>query len=295
MTPAAPRISVCIVCRNEADRLEPCLASVADWADEVLVLDLESTDDSADLARRYGARVYSHPVVPVVEAVRNTIADKAEGEWILALDPDERVAEGLPAELRRAATREDIDVVTIPVMNFDFGYAASHPMHRYDPKPRFYRRSAVSWPTFPNALPEVDPARRHDLPHHDELVLRHERNRTVPEAIERVVRYAPTQAQAMVDAGEVFTARAMLRTLGSKAHRQLIVARPWRDGAPGIVRALVLLAFHVYVWANFWERSGAARTARDDRDLARIGRGLDLLLLPGRIARRVLRTVRRRR
>ncbi len=284
---------MCIVCRNEADRLEPCLDSVTGWADDVLVLDLESTDDSAGVARRHGASVFSHPVVPVVEAVRNTIAGHATGDWILALDPDERVAAGLPAELRRLAERQDLDLVSIPVMNFDFGYAASHPMHRYDPKPRFYRRGAVSWPTFPNALPEVEPARLHTLPNRDELVILHDRNRTVPEAIERVVRYAPAQAQAMVDAGEVFTARAMLGTLAGKAHRQFVVARPWRDGAPGLVRAFVLVAFHVYVWANFWERSGAARTTQDDRDLARIGRTLDIVLLPARAVRRAARLLRR--
>src|SRR5918999_825914 len=42
----APRISACIVCRNEADRLKPCLESVA-WADEIMVMDLSSTDNSA--------------------------------------------------------------------------------------------------------------------------------------------------------------------------------------------------------------------------------------------------------
>ena len=52
----APLISVCIVCRNEADRIGPCLESVT-WADEVVVMDLCSEDGSAEVARRYGARV----------------------------------------------------------------------------------------------------------------------------------------------------------------------------------------------------------------------------------------------
>jgi (heptosyl)LPS beta-1,4-glucosyltransferase len=50
-------ISVCIVCRNEADKLQACLESVT-WACEILVMDLQSSDASADLAQRYGAR---HP------------------------------------------------------------------------------------------------------------------------------------------------------------------------------------------------------------------------------------------
>ena len=71
-----PTVSVCIVCRNEADKLGPCLES-ASWADEIIVLDLESVDGSDELARRHGAQVITHEPVPVVEAVRNVVADAA--------------------------------------------------------------------------------------------------------------------------------------------------------------------------------------------------------------------------
>jgi len=64
------RISVCIACRNEADRLEPCLESVA-WADERIVMDLASTDDSVAIAERNGARVVRRDPVPIVEMIRN--------------------------------------------------------------------------------------------------------------------------------------------------------------------------------------------------------------------------------
>jgi len=243
-------ISACIVCRNEADRLVACLESLG-WVDEIIVLDLESTDDSAAVARAHGARVVSHEVIPVVEPLRNVVAGEARGEWILAMDPDERVTPGLATELRALSARADIDAVEIPFMNHDLGYPASHPMHRFDPKPRFYRRAAVSWPSEPNILPQVPAERVHRIAWRDELVMVHERNRSVAEAIERALRYAPAQAQAMVDAGEIFTARAMLRTLGGKAYKQFVQAKPWRDGVPGFLRAGILVAFHFYVWAAF--------------------------------------------
>jgi len=289
---AAPTVSVCIVCRNEADKLPACLESVG-WADEIIVLDLQSSDDSAGVARRHGARVISHERVPVVEAVRNVVADAATGDWILAMDPDERVTPGLREELLRLRHRDDIDVVAIPFMNYDLGYPATHPMHRYDPKPRFYRRASVRWPEVPNALPSVPPDRRVDLPARDDLVMIHDRNRTVAEAIERALRYAPAEAQSMVDRGQVFTARAMLRTLGGKAYRQFVVAEPWREGVPGFLRAGVLVAFHFYVWAAFWQLSGAKRTAADDQVMRRVGRAVEAARLPGRIAKRTVRVVRR--
>ncbi|HYP47243.1 MAG TPA: glycosyltransferase [Thermoleophilaceae bacterium] len=283
-----PTIAACIVCRNEADKLQPCLDSVR-WADELLLLDLESEDGSGELARGAGARVLTHAPVPIVEVVRNVVADAAGSDWILALDPDERVSAGLARELRRAATRADIDAVVMPRMNFDFGYPASSPLQRYEPQLRMYRRAAVRWPTFPNALPAVPEARLLRLPARDELTLAHDRNRNIPEAIDRVRRYAPAQAQAMIDAGEVFSARRMLTTLGEKLYRHFVLSRALRDGVPGLVRAGLLVAFHLYVWAAFWHLSGGGRRPADDRLLA----GLDLALSPLRLIGRVRGGLRR--
>jgi hypothetical protein len=293
----APTISVCIVCRNEAAKLAGCLESVA-WADEVVVMDLGSSDGSAELARARGARVLEHEPVPIVELVRNEVADAATGMWILALDPDERVADGLPDELRRLATRDDVDAVAIPVMNYDFGFPATSPIHRFDPKPRFYRRERVRWPTEPNELPQIEPDRLHRLPDREELVLLHLRNVTIAEAIDRVLRYAPAEAQARIDAGQTFTARAMVRRIAQKARKQFVDARAFDDGVPGIVRAGVLVAFDFYVGAAFWQLSGARRTPEDDAYVRRVGRGVDLAwaaLSTTRLPLRAARALSRRR
>jgi glycosyltransferase involved in cell wall biosynthesis len=250
------------------------------WVDELVVLDLESDDDSAALAREAGARVVGHPAVPIVESVRNVVADVATGEWVLVADPDERVSPGLAEELRRLATREDIDAVVVPRMNLDFGHAPSSPLQRYEPQLRMYRRAAVRWPTFPNALPQVPDGRVARVPARDELTLVHDRNRNIPEAIDRVRRYAPAQAQAMIDAGELFTAGRMARTLAEKLYRHFVVSRALRDGVPGLLRAGLLVAFHFYVWAAFWHLSGAERTAADDALLRRADRLLAVLRLP---------------
>ena len=285
-------ISVCIVCRNEADKLEACLESVA-WADEILVMDLRSSDGSAEVAERHGATVVSRDPFPIVEPLRNELAARARGAWVLALDPDERVSPGLAEELRRISAREDVDLVEIPFTHWDFGYPPSHPLHRYDPKPRFYRRERVSWPAEPNTLPKVAPERLHRLASRDELVIVHDRNRSIPEALDRAMRYAPAEARARIDAGETFTARRMIRRLAQKTHRQFVEARALDDGVPGLVRATVLVAFDFYVWASFWQMSGAQRTAEDDRYVRRIGSVLRLGWSATRAARGPIRAARR--
>ena len=171
---------------------------------------------------------------------------------------------------------------------------ASHPVHRYDPKPRFYRRDRVRWPEAPNTLPAVAADRLLALPSHDDVVMIHDRNRSVAEAIERALRYAPAEAQSMVDHGEVFSAATMLRTLAGKAYKQFVVARPWQDGVPGFLRAGILVAFHFYVWACFWELSGAPKTPEDDAYVLRIAAPVRLLRGLYRLIKRPLGLLRSR-
>ena len=288
-----PAISVCIVCRNEADRLGPCLDSVA-WADESIVMDLSSTDDSATLAKEKGARVIVRAPLPIVELLRNEIAADARGEWILALDPDERVTPGLARELRRVSADTHLDAVVIPRMNFDFGHAPSNFVHRYEPQLRMYRRDRVQWPTVPNTLPVVAEERVHRIPSVDELVLVHDRSRNVPEVLERSIRYAPAEARSMIERGQVFTARNMLVALAKVVNKQFVMAQPWRDGVPGMMRASILVAFKFYIRVAFWQLSGARRTPADDRLVRRLGiglEGLNRLLQAFASARRVGRRV----
>lgn len=283
---AGGTISACIVCRNEARKLGACLDSVS-WADEILVLDLSSEDGSADVARSHGATVISREPHPVVEPLRDEIADHATSDWILALDPDERVRAGLASELRSLARRSDIDAVVMPRMNIDFGWEPSAPQQRYEPQLRMYRRVAVRWPHVPNALPVVSADRLATVPPRDELTLEHLRNVNVAETADRLVRYAPAQAQAMLDAGQEFSAAAMRRELGRVAGNHFLRNRAWEEGVPGIVRATVLVNHHVYVWIAFWQLSGAPRTPEDDRVVQRFGRVLAVAAGARRLRRRV--------
>lgn len=285
--PALPgTIAVCMVCRNEADKLSSALASVV-WADEVIVLDLQSTDGSADVARRAGARVHTRDPWPVVEPLRDQVAALAASEWALVLDPDERVRPGLAAALRVAAARADIDAVVVPRMNIDFGWPPAAAGQRYEPQLRMYRRSAVTWPHFPNRLPTVPLERTLHLPKSDDLVLEHERNRSVAETAERLVRYPTAQAEAMLAEGQVFTAQAMGAALRRQFDKHVLDARAWEEGVPGLVRAGVLINHHFYTWVAFWQLSGARREKGDDRAVARAGRVLRVLVTARDVRRRV--------
>ena len=99
MQPRA-RLSVVVITKNEEPRIGRCLESVR-WADELLVVDGESTDRTVEICRAFGAKVIVHPFSGSFAEERNLGADAASGEWILQLDGDDVVSEGLRQAIGR--------------------------------------------------------------------------------------------------------------------------------------------------------------------------------------------------
>src|SRR6185369_6676972 len=93
-------ITVAIIAHNAASQIGPCLASVA-FADEVLVVDSGSTDDTVEVARRHGARVESKEWLGFGRQKQHAVS-LARHDWVLCLDSDERVTEGLERSIREA-------------------------------------------------------------------------------------------------------------------------------------------------------------------------------------------------
>lgn len=93
------RLSVCMIARNEASRIAAALESVA-WADERIVLDCGSTDHTAEVAAACGALVYRAEHTPNLNVNKNLCFRLAHGEWILALDADERLSPALGEEIQ---------------------------------------------------------------------------------------------------------------------------------------------------------------------------------------------------
>ncbi len=95
---AVPKLSVTVITRNEASHLADALASVA-WADEIVVVDCGSTDDTVAIARGAGARVEVRGW-PGFAQQKNHAASIARHDWILSIDADERVGPALAEEVR---------------------------------------------------------------------------------------------------------------------------------------------------------------------------------------------------
>jgi tetratricopeptide (TPR) repeat protein len=106
-------LSLSMIVRDEAARLEGCLASVADFVDEMVVIDTGSRDDSVAIARRLGATVHELAWPGDFAPARNQALDRVRGDWVLVLDADERLRPEAWEPLRRLMAEPDALVITL--------------------------------------------------------------------------------------------------------------------------------------------------------------------------------------
>src|SRR4051812_28592792 len=91
-------LSIVVITKNEERNIEECLSSVADWADEMVVVDDESSDRTVAMAQRLGAKIY-HRKMDIEGVHRNWAYAQAKNEWVLSLDADEMVSPDLRDEI----------------------------------------------------------------------------------------------------------------------------------------------------------------------------------------------------
>ncbi len=107
-------ISACMIVRNEARWIGGAIASAREAADEVVVVDTGSTDETREIAETAGARVERFAWCDDFSAARNASIDAARGDWVLIVDADHRLAEGAAAIIRAAAKAGAHDAYRLP-------------------------------------------------------------------------------------------------------------------------------------------------------------------------------------
>ncbi len=139
-----PKVSVTIITKNEADDIAAALDSVA-WADERIVVDSCSTDDTAAIASRHGARVVSREWSGY-SAQKNYAAALARNDWILSLDADERVTPALARDIEAALAHEPrCRGYRMPRVTFHLGRWIRTTDWYPDYQLRLYDRRAAEW------------------------------------------------------------------------------------------------------------------------------------------------------
>ena len=232
MTSRAP-FSVVIITLNAAQALAACLQSVA-FADEVLVVDCGSTDETLALAQQYGARVL-HQDWLGYGAQKQFAVSQAKNYWVLCLDADERISAPLRAALEAALIAPLAHGFEMPRCNRFMGRWLRHGEGYPDWSLRLFRRSHGHWsddPVHEKVILDSAPARlRGDL--------LHESAENLALYLKKQDRYTTLQAQALHHRGQrVGVVRMVLSPL-LRFMKLYILRLGFLDGAAGLIHIVI--------------------------------------------------------
>lgn len=137
------KLSVCIVTKNEEKNIRECLESVK-WADEIVVIDSESTDNTVAICREYTDKILVTPWKGCGPQKKHA-QELASNDWVLILDADERVTPKLATEIQKQLRATNISKIAgfqIPFESYYCGKRIRFGDWLFEKHLRLYRRSA---------------------------------------------------------------------------------------------------------------------------------------------------------
>ncbi|HOX96123.1 MAG TPA: glycosyltransferase family 2 protein [Candidatus Woesebacteria bacterium] len=247
-------ISAIVNTRNESRNIADCLKALA-FADEIIVVDMESSDATKEIAKRFTDKVFDHKMIGYVEPARNFAISKAVGKWVLIVDADERVPRSLAAKLIEIAQKEAVDFVRIPRKNLIFGQWIQHSRWWPDYNIRFFKKDSVEWQNEIHSIP-ITTGTGINLDPEEEYALEHHHYNSIDEYFERALRYSTQQAKELVDSGYKFDAKDIIGKPISEFISRFFAGEGYKDGLHGLVLAFLQMFSVMLIYLKVWQAEG---------------------------------------
>jgi len=137
-------LSVVILTKNEGPRIGDCIKSVSDLADEIIVIDDASTDNTTEIAQKLGAKVFVRRM-DIEGRHRNWAYAQAQNDWVFSVDADERPTEELKDEIKRAIVNTENVCFAIPFRTYIGNYWIRWGGWYPAPKVKLFRKSKFKY------------------------------------------------------------------------------------------------------------------------------------------------------
>jgi len=255
------KLTVTVITRDEAANIAAALQSVS-WADEIIVVDSHSTDDTVSIARALSTRVEVREW-PGYSAQKNYAASLASHDWILSLDADERVTPDLAQEIRQLLQKDPAQCgYRIPRVTWYLGRWIRSTDWYPDYQLRLYDRRSARWNgrrVHESVESDRPPGRlRHELQHYA--------YRDVSHHLATIDRYTSLAAEQWVSEGRRTGALEMFFHPRFAFIRNYLLRGGFRDGAAGLLVSR-MNAYYVFLkFAKLWELQQARNAAPSAAD-----------------------------
>ena len=245
-------LSITIIGHNEVDHLRELLPHLK-WATEIVYVDCESHDESTEIAKKYGCRVYSRPNNSNLNVNKSFAMEQATEDWIFYVDPDERLPELLVKEIEEMLEKTTHTAFRLNRRNHYFGYWLRHGNQYPDSQLRLFRRGFAK---FPNrhvheklVVDGIIGKLQNDMLHFPYL--------NISQFLSKFDFYSGVEAEYLRDAGVKVNSLNTLRFLVLKPlprfFRRYFLKGGFLDGFPGLFCAIFDALNFVVRYFKLWE------------------------------------------
>jgi glycosyltransferase involved in cell wall biosynthesis len=246
-------VSAVIITRNEEENIADCLESVA-WADEIILVDDESTDKTREIARKYTDKIFTRKMENEGRH-RNWAYAQASNDWVLSIDADERATEELAKEIDELLKKSpQYKAYTIPRRNHIGSYWLKWGGEYPAPQTRLFLKNEFKYEeaeVHPRAFLEGDCGHlKGDLIHYS--------HRDISDYVRSLNSHTTLEAKKwFLTDRKMSLFHAVWRALDRCFYRRLLRKKAYKDGAYGLVVAVFSGMYQIISWAKFREMKNA--------------------------------------
>jgi glycosyltransferase involved in cell wall biosynthesis len=239
-------VTAIVASHNEGKLLARCLEALT-FCDEMIVIDIASSDDTVAVAEHFSAEVLHHAWVPIAEEAREEAIARARNDWLLLRDPDEIVPEALRAQVVALfpTFAPDVGLVTAPELRYFAGRALRGTVWGGVQADRLLsRRDLVEFPSAVHGrLVRRPGCREVEIAFTGENAIEHYWVSGYRSLVEKHVRYLRLEGAARADAGQITGPRAVLSTPWREFNDSFVRRNGYLDGVRGFLLSIVWSAY----------------------------------------------------
>lgn len=245
------RLSVVVSAYNEGTRIEDCLKSVS-FADEIILVNNSSQDNTVELARKYTSKILTKPNNIMLNTNKNFGFSKAQGDWILSLDADERVSPNLAREIKTVIRNSpNISGFWIPRKNIIFGKWITGDMWWSDYQLRLFKRGKGKFPE--KHVHEYLKVQGRTEKLQNPFI--HQNYTSIDQYLWKMLNiYVPSEVKAR--AGIRVHWIDSIRFPVNDFLKTFFLQKGYRDGIHGLTLSLLQAFYMEVVFAKLWEKQG---------------------------------------
>ncbi len=245
-------ISVVISAYNEEEKIEDCLKSAKNLADEIIFIDNSSSDKTSQIAKKYTDKIFTLPNDPVMlNRNKNYGFEKATCKWIISLDADERITKELSSEIKKVVSGDIYSGFEIPRKNIIFGKWIRHSIWWPDYNLRLFKKGAGKFPLkhVHEKLELIGKVGKLQNP------MVHYNYQTISQYIKKLDNtYTESEAQNFIQSGKDVHWYDAIRWPISDFVKTYFFQEGYKDGLHGLVLSQLQAFYSLVFFAKVWER-----------------------------------------